>query len=85
MSRIMKIAEQLLKRPETVSYRNLRKILLFLGFKEFKIKGSHVKFKHEVLGKNIIIPVHNNECKSFYKQLTSKELKGQLSKLLSNK
>ena len=85
MSRIVKIAEQLLKKPEVVSYRNLRRILLFLGFEEFKTKGSHVKFKHEILGRNIIIPVHNNECKAFYKRLVAKELKDQLDKLLLNK
>ncbi len=56
--------------PKKFKYCDIRKLLLKCGCKERKTKGSHVKFKHSNFGKNedIIIPVHNEDCKNFTKQ-----------------
>jgi predicted RNA binding protein YcfA (HicA-like mRNA interferase family) len=43
-------------------------VLEHYGFSEISTKGSHVKFKHPKLDHDLVIPVHNNECKDFYKK-----------------
>ncbi|MFM2381324.1 MAG: HicA toxin of bacterial toxin-antitoxin [Candidatus Parcubacteria bacterium] len=68
MSQIEKLIEKFRVRPESLSYRDLHKVLTFLGCIEVQTKGSHVKWKHTELQADIIIPVHNNDCKDFYKR-----------------
>lgn len=74
MSRIKKLLERFEQHPETVRYADLEKILHHLGFEKISVKGSHVKFKHRSLAADIIIPVHNNKCKSFYKKQAAQQL-----------
>jgi predicted RNA binding protein YcfA (HicA-like mRNA interferase family) len=81
MSQIEKLIEKFKKRPETLSYRDLIKVLVSLGCTEVQAKGSHVKWKHVNLQTDIIIPVHNNECKDFYKKQTRKKLDSILKSL----
>jgi predicted RNA binding protein YcfA (HicA-like mRNA interferase family) len=38
-------------------------------------KGSHKKFKHSSLVTDLVIPVHNNDCKDFYKTQAAKIVK----------
>lgn len=68
MSRIEKLLNKFRDDPERVRYADLEKLLVHLGCEKVPAKGSHVKFKHRVLHVDIIIPVHNNECKPFYKK-----------------
>ena len=49
--------------------------MLELWFLEIEAKGSHTKFKNKKIGNDIIIPVHNNDCKGFYKKQVYKILK----------
>lgn len=70
MSQIEKLLQKFHRRPESVSYRDLERILLYVGFEKIPAKGSHVKFKSSVLRNDIVIPVHKNECKPFYKKQT---------------
>ncbi len=81
MSRIAKIAKKFLQTPASVSYSDLQKLLLALGFEKIQAKGSHVKFKHRVLEIDIVVPVHNNECKEFYKKDIAKRLKNLIKKI----
>jgi predicted RNA binding protein YcfA (HicA-like mRNA interferase family) len=61
-------------RPQSVTYTDLEHILVHLGFEKIPAKGSHVKFKHRKLQNDIVIPVHNKECKPFYKQQAKKQI-----------
>ena len=78
MSRIEKLLEKFQSKPETVRYTDLESILLHVGCEKVSMKGSHVKFKHRKLRFDIVIPVHKNECKPFYK----KQVLKQITKLL---
>jgi predicted RNA binding protein YcfA (HicA-like mRNA interferase family) len=48
------------------------KVLELVGFVEVSTRGSHVKFKHPSLPNDLVIPVHNKECKDFYKKEAQK-------------
>lgn len=74
MSRIEKLLQKFRKTPESVKSQELENILLHLGCEKILAKGSHVKFKHQKLKYDIVIPVHNNDCKSFYKKQALKQL-----------
>ena len=82
MSKIAKIAKKFLENPTAISYRDLQKILLALGFEKVYTKGSHVKFKNEILNIDIILPVHNNDCKDFYKKDIAKRIKNLIKELI---
>jgi predicted RNA binding protein YcfA (HicA-like mRNA interferase family) len=57
-----------LQKPKSVKYRDLVVILEHFGFEQISAKGSHVKYYHPKLPQDLIIPVHNHECKDFYKE-----------------
>ncbi len=65
--------------PHSLEYPDVKKILLLFGFELIPAKGSHVKFKHGKEG-DLIIPVHNNRCKDFYK----KQAKDRIEKIIKN-
>ena len=75
MSSIDKKLKKNLNNPIGSNYRQIEKMLIHLGFQKIHIKGSHQKFKHSLLKHDLIIPVHNNNCKNFYKKLTTKIIK----------
>lgn len=75
MTKKEKILEKFLKNPEWIKYNDLEKILEGIWFERVEAKGSHVKYKHRQLNSDIVFPIHNNECKSFYKRQTYKILK----------
>ncbi len=66
---------KLLNRPKSVTCSEIESVLLELEFEKIEAKGSHKKFKHSVLKSDLIIPVHNNDCKEFYKKQIAKLLK----------
>ncbi len=68
MSQIEKLFEKFIRTPQNVRYTDIEKILLHLGFEKIGAKGSHVKWKHKKVQNDIVIPVHNNDCKIFYKK-----------------
>lgn len=76
MSQIDKLIQKFKDNPEKIKYVDLVKILKYLNFETISIKGSHVKYKKNQI--NIVIPVHNNECKSFYKKEVYKIIKNLL-------
>lgn len=77
MSQIEKLLARFWKDLEKVRYRDMEKILQHFGFEKITAKGSHVKFKHNDRVSDIVIPVHHNECKPFYK----KQVRNQISNL----
>ena len=84
MSVIQKQIGQFLSKPRKIKYRYLVKILKHFGFRQIYTKGSHVKFKHPKLPSDLVIPVHKNECKDFYKIQAYKQLK-EIMKSYDNK
>lgn len=64
-----KLIRKFLLQPESLKYRQIEKLLLYLGFEMIFAKGSHRKFKHPAMKEGLIIPVHNNDCKNYYKKV----------------
>lgn len=68
------MVEKFFNNPASIKYTDLKTMLLYFGFKKIPVKGSHVKFKHPQLLRDLIIPVHKNECKDFYKKQAKKQI-----------
>ena len=60
--------EHFLTSPKNFKYPQIETILINLGFNKIQAKGSHVKFKHTLIPHDLIIPVHSNDCKTYYKK-----------------
>lgn len=75
MTSIEKLLLKFLNNPVGVRYLELERLLLNLEFEKVWAKGSHVKFKHKLLERDLIIPVHGNDCKDFYKTYAAKIIK----------
>ena len=75
MSKTTNKVEKFFNSPKSIKYSDLESILIYFGFEKIKAKGSHFKFKHIQLKNDLIIPVHNNECKNFYKEEAKREIK----------
>lgn len=80
MSQIKKIIDKFKLKPESIKYNDLDRILRNLDFTLVNTKGSHKKYKHLSFPNDIIIPVHSNECKDFYKKQVYKQIKNLLKK-----
>lgn len=78
MSQKQKLLQKFLQSPTSLHYRDIENILIFLGFEIIPAKGSHKKYKHPHLEHDLIIPVHNNDCKNFYKAYICKIIKRHL-------
>lgn len=75
MNKFEKTIQKFFKQPESLRFAKIEKILKVHGFELIKAKGSHKKFKHSSLKTDLVIPVHNNDCKDFYKKLAAKTIK----------
>ena len=75
MTKIEKIVQRFLAKPMSLRYSEVEKVLLHLSFEKINAKGSHKKFKHPLLKQDLVIPVHGNDCKDFYKKLAAKTIK----------
>jgi predicted RNA binding protein YcfA (HicA-like mRNA interferase family) len=60
--------------PISLKYIEIENLLLQLWFDKIDAKWSHVKFKNKLLKNDIILPLHNNDCKDFYKKQLLKNL-----------
>lgn len=78
MSRIEKLLHKFRSKPDSVRYVDIESVLFHVGFEKLDAKGSHVKFKHRALRVDIVIPVHNGECKPFYKKQVLKQISNLL-------
>ncbi len=81
MSQIEKLVQKFLEKPKSIKYRELVLLLKYFGFEQIPAKGSHVKFSHDKLQYDLVIPVHKNECKDFYKE----QAKKYIQKISQNK
>ncbi len=75
MTKKEKLLEKFMNTPSSLQYSDIEKILLSKGFEKIPAKGSHQKFKHPSLTSDLIIPIHNGDCKEFYKKLAMKIVK----------
>jgi predicted RNA binding protein YcfA (HicA-like mRNA interferase family) len=75
MTKIDKQIAKFLANPNSIHFSQIEKILIHVGFIRVQAKGSHVKFKHAKLEADLIIPIHNNDCKNFYKNLSAETIK----------
>jgi predicted RNA binding protein YcfA (HicA-like mRNA interferase family) len=75
MTKKDKILEKFKTNPLSLKYWEIRKILEDMGFEKIEAKWSHIKFKNKKIINDIIIPLHNNDCKDFYKKQVYKILK----------
>ncbi len=75
MTKLVKLFEKFLLDPVSLKLEKVEKILLLMGCEKVYTKGSHVKFKHVLAQRDLIIPVHHGDCKSFYKKLALKFVK----------
>ena len=78
---INKRLAKFLNNPSGTRLSEIEYILFSYGFIKINAKGSHSKFKHSNLKRDLIIPAHGGDCKPFYKTLTAKILK----ELINNK
>jgi predicted RNA binding protein YcfA (HicA-like mRNA interferase family) len=62
-----KIFNKLINTPQNVRYKELEALLFSYWYIKIEAKWSHMKFKHKLIKEDLIIPVHNWNCKIFYK------------------
>lgn len=74
MTQKQKLIEAFLANPSSMKFKQLVTILEHFGFVTIQAKGSHVKFKHHQLPFDLIIPIHNGDCKDFYKREALKRI-----------
>ncbi len=68
MTQKQKLVEIFLTNPCSLKFNHLVLVLEHFGFVLIQAKGSHIKRKHQKLPFDLIIPVHNGDCKDFYKK-----------------
>lgn len=73
MTQKEKLWQKFQNNPTGITYFELTKILRWCGCTLIWGKGSHILVRHNDNG-ILTIPVHNQECKSFYKKKTKKVL-----------
>ena len=64
MTKIDKLKDKLLRKPQDIKFNEVRTLLEHLGFKNTRTKGSHFFFTDGV--KRVVIPTHNNQVKRVY-------------------
>jgi len=80
MSKTEKLIAKFLKNPGSLHYSEVDKILIHYGFTRVPAKGSHVKYKHQHLQHDLVIPVHDGDCNKFYKEMARKLIRSLLKK-----
>lgn len=80
MSTLAKLLKRFMESPAKVRYASIERLLLSLGFERVPAKGSHVKWKHHRLPHDLIVPVHNGECKPFYKEQIARVIQALIPK-----
>ena len=75
MTQAEKLLKKFLQNPTSLKFAQIDKLLIHLNFIKIPAKGSHIKFKHNHIEKDLVIPIHNNECKNFYKKVAAMHIK----------
>jgi len=74
MTQKNKLVDMFKRNPESISLKKITKILDIVGYEEVRIKRSHVVYK-KFGCVDVVIPVHGNDCKPFYKRQIYKIIK----------
>ena len=72
MTNLDKLKKKFESDPVALRYSEVEKLLICFGFEKIFTKSNHIKFKHPKLENDLIIPIHNKDCKGFYKKQASK-------------
>ena len=78
MSRKEKLIKKFLDCPRSLRYPQIEKLLLYFGFRLAGIKGSHRKFRHPNIRRDLIVPVHGGDCSRRYKHAIAKIIKNKI-------
>jgi len=70
-----KLFNKFITNPESVTYKQIEKILGWYDFEKIDAKGSHVKFKHPHFEFDLIFAIHQNDCKAYMKKAAAKRIK----------
>lgn len=70
-----KLLGKFLNSPGSIRFNQIENLLLQVGFQKISVRGSHRKYRHPLLKNCLIVPVHNNDCKKFYKVYIAKLIK----------
>lgn len=62
-----KILKKFLETPQNLNYKQIEKILFSFGYIRINAKWSHLKYKHKLIKDDLIFPIHNWDCKVYYK------------------
>jgi predicted RNA binding protein YcfA (HicA-like mRNA interferase family) len=73
MNKKNKLLQKFCAAPQSLSLNKIEPLLATLGLIKIQGKGSHTiyKYQNETI---LVIPVHNQDCKNFYKKKLLKEL-----------
>ena len=74
MTQYNKLIDQILNNPTALNFSEIEKILISLGFTKRRGKGSHVYFKNTEYKLTFSFPIHNNDCKTIYKEQCAKKI-----------
>jgi len=62
-----KLLKKFLENPNTLNYKEIEKILFMFEYIKINAKWSHLKYKHKLIRNDLILPIHNWDCKEHYK------------------
>ncbi len=68
MTKLNKIFKKFFNNPQSLQFKEIERLLIACGCVKIAAKGSHVKFKHPLATADLIFPIHNGDCKDFYKK-----------------
>lgn len=68
MTQKEKLKQEFLSQPRNLSYQKIKSLLLSEWFDVSEWKWSHTKIQHPKSWKVFIVPIHDWDCKSVYKE-----------------
>jgi len=74
MTQKQKLIDAFQENPCSLKFKQIVQVLEYYGFTIIPANGSHVKCKHPQLPTDLIISVHNGDCKDFYKREARKSI-----------
>ena len=63
-----KLLKKFLEGPESLKFRQIERLLRWLGFEKVRVTGSHFRFRHAKRNLEFSVPVHDRDCKKWYKK-----------------
>ena len=66
-----KLLKKFLEKPESLNFRQIERLLKWFGFERIRVTGSHFRFRHREYDLEFPVPVHDRDCKKWYKKYIS--------------